>query len=57
VQHLREQRFALVDCQLPSDHLASLGARTLPRNEFLLHLVNGGVAPGQPVAGAFPNKF
>ncbi len=28
----------LVDCQLPNDHLLSLGAETLPRAEFLLEL-------------------
>ncbi len=27
--------FPLVDCQLPNDHLLSLGATTLPRDEFL----------------------
>ena len=28
----------LVDCQLPNDHLLSLGAQTLPRADFLLEL-------------------
>ncbi|MGP5313727.1 leucyl/phenylalanyl-tRNA--protein transferase, partial [Psychrobacter faecalis] len=28
----------LVDCQLPNDHLLSLGAETLPRAKFLLKL-------------------
>lgn len=28
----------LVDCQLPNDHLLSLGAETLPRADFLLEL-------------------
>ncbi len=54
VRHLQEQGFALVDCQLPSDHLATFGSRTLPRREFLQHLVDGGVKPGRPVAGPFP---
>lgn len=27
--------FTLIDCQLPTGHLASLGARTMPRSEFL----------------------
>ncbi|APG27762.1 leucyl/phenylalanyl-tRNA--protein transferase [Syntrophotalea acetylenivorans] len=57
VQHLRERGFVLVDCQLPSDHLASLGARTIPRSEFLQHLVEGDVAPGRPVSGPFPASF
>jgi leucyl/phenylalanyl-tRNA--protein transferase len=54
VRRLREQGFALIDCQLPSDHLATFGSRTLPRREFLQHLVDGGVKPGRPVAGLFP---
>ena len=29
---------ALVDCQLPNDHLLSLGATTLSRNQFLTQL-------------------
>lgn len=28
----------LIDCQLPTDHLASLGSRCLPRDEFLVLL-------------------
>ncbi len=51
VRHLREQGYTLVDCQLPSDHLTSFGARSLPRREFLRRLVDGGVTPGRPVAG------
>ncbi len=54
VQKLQQQGFALVDCQLPSPHLASLGATTLSRRQFLKYLRAGGVRPGQPVAGAFP---
>lgn len=55
VRQLRDQGFVLVDCQLPSDHLASLGARLLPRNAFLQHLEQGGVEPGRPLAGRFPH--
>jgi leucyl/phenylalanyl-tRNA--protein transferase len=29
---------ALVDCQLPNEHLMSLGAVTLPRTDFLSQL-------------------
>lgn len=32
--------FRWVDCQLPNDHLMSLGATTLPRAEFLAELKN-----------------
>lgn len=34
VQQLTRWNFALIDCQIHSDHLASLGAETLPRERF-----------------------
>ena len=33
-----QSQVALVDCQLPNDHLMSLGATTVPRAEFLTQL-------------------
>lgn len=33
-----QSHVALVDCQLPNDHLLSLGAVTLPRADFLVQL-------------------
>jgi leucyl/phenylalanyl-tRNA---protein transferase len=33
-----EHRFALIDCQMPSAHLRSLGSRPLPRERFLKYL-------------------
>jgi leucyl/phenylalanyl-tRNA--protein transferase len=30
----RRNALAVIDCQLPSHHLASLGARTIPRSQF-----------------------
>lgn len=40
--HLSEQlkrwRFQLIDCQIPNRHLSSLGAKTMPRAEFLAAL-------------------
>ncbi len=35
VGYLRERGFELIDCQVWSHHLKTLGARTLPREEFL----------------------
>jgi leucyl/phenylalanyl-tRNA---protein transferase len=35
IEHARETGIALIDCQLPTPHLASLGAVTLPRERFL----------------------
>lgn len=38
VEHLLERGFVLFDVQMPTAHLASLGAVTLPRIEFLRRL-------------------
>jgi len=37
-QHSQAMGVRLIDCQLPTDHLISLGARALPREEFILQL-------------------
>ncbi len=34
VEHLRAEGFGLIDCQMHTEHLASLGAREIPRREF-----------------------
>lgn len=38
VQQLRNWHYKLIDCQVRTDHLASLGAKEMPREQFLLHL-------------------
>ena len=38
VEHCKTEQFPLIDCQLPNSHLMSLGAKELPRNEFLRYL-------------------
>lgn len=38
VQELRQQKCGLIDCQMHTAHLASLGAREIPRKEFCLQL-------------------
>ena len=35
VRHLREWNFTLIDCQITSRHLLSLGAREVPRSKFI----------------------
>lgn len=45
VQHLYQHDFALIDCQIHSDYLASLGAELIPRNHFLSILTKT-VVPG-----------
>lgn len=37
---LSKQQFCIIDCQVASDHLLSMGAQEIPRNEFLLYLEN-----------------
>lgn len=38
VRHLERAGFGMIDCQMHTAHLASLGARQIPRNEFLRRL-------------------
>lgn len=48
VRHLRAEGYGLVDCQVYTDHLASLGACEIPRGAFLQRLkvlVNAPDAP------------
>jgi leucyl/phenylalanyl-tRNA--protein transferase len=35
VAYLRDRGFRLIDCQVWSHHLKTLGARTMPREQFL----------------------
>lgn len=49
--------FTLFDCQLPTPHLQSLGARTVSRAVFLAALRRGGVTPGSaPPVPFFPSR-
>lgn len=48
VRQLARWGFALVDCQLSTAHLASLGAREIPRAEFLSHVERLVRLPGVP---------
>ena len=38
VKHLERSGFVLIDCQMPTEHLHSLGARALARREFAGYL-------------------
>ncbi len=47
--YLQAHGFGIIDCQMETAHLASLGARPLPRREFAEHLARltvAGDAPG-----------
>jgi leucyl/phenylalanyl-tRNA--protein transferase len=45
VRRLQEEGVELIDCQLPTAHLASLGAEEISRSDFLQRLRRGGVTP------------
>jgi leucyl/phenylalanyl-tRNA--protein transferase len=48
VRQLEHWGFTLVDCQLPSAHLSSLGAEEIRRREFLERLEQALPQPGRP---------
>ncbi|HEX6999239.1 MAG TPA: leucyl/phenylalanyl-tRNA--protein transferase [Gammaproteobacteria bacterium] len=48
VEHLKRHGFALIDCQVASEHLASLGATPMPREEFVRLLRELCDPPGTP---------
>lgn len=45
-QRLDEWGFPLIDCQMHTAHLASLGARTMPRSEFAVRVAELASQPG-----------
>ena len=48
VRQLARWGFHVIDCQMPTLHLASLGAREIPRREFLDHVRRLAVRPEIP---------
>lgn len=48
VRFLRERGYSLIDCQMSTPHLASLGAREIPRAEFIARLHTLTATPGLP---------
>ena len=38
IERLKADGFTMIDCQIPSPHLISLGAREISRQEFMKHL-------------------
>jgi len=47
VRQLQAWEFGLIDCQVYSDHLASLGAEEIPRDRFIERIKQLCKAPGQ----------
>jgi leucyl/phenylalanyl-tRNA--protein transferase len=59
VRRLEREGYGLVDCQMHTEHLASLGAREIPRREFsrrVKDLVDYPRAPGRWTAQARPEE-
>lgn len=50
VTNLRQWNFALIDCQVQTQHLSSLGAETLPRKKFVQLLKRWCAEPCHPNA-------
>ncbi len=50
--YLRQHGFGIIDCQMETKHLASLGARPIPRHEFVRHLAR--LTPASDVPGPWP---
>ena len=58
--HLKQRGFGIIDCQMETAHLASLGARPIPRRDFaarLGELCLRGDAPGRWPAAAIDGHF
>ena len=49
---LEKQGFGLIDCQMNTSHLASLGAREIPRDDFILRVQRLTAIP--PLCGRWP---
>ena len=47
-RQLDRWQFELIDCQMSTEHLASLGAREIPRADFLRRLERGAALPPVP---------
>ncbi len=46
VQELQQKRYQLIDCQVHTDHLESLGAELIPRNRFM-EILQGQLGAGE----------
>ena len=47
--------FGIIDCQMRTEHLASLGAREIPRAEFAQRLIQ--LVDYAPVPGTWKTEF
>lgn len=59
-EHLKRGEFGIIDCQMETAHLASLGAHAIPRRDFaaaLDRLTKDGTPPGRWQADAVADAF
>jgi leucyl/phenylalanyl-tRNA--protein transferase len=56
VRFLEQRGFELIDCQVASEHIASLGARSIPRREFLALLARYSTPTGTPEVWRAPES-
>ncbi|MDP1651346.1 MAG: leucyl/phenylalanyl-tRNA--protein transferase [Rhodocyclaceae bacterium] len=59
-RYLVTRGFGIIDCQMETTHLASLGARPIPRDDYLARvavLVEGGDTPGRWPADGIDGVF
>jgi leucyl/phenylalanyl-tRNA--protein transferase len=57
VRQLEAWGYTLIDCQVASAHLFSLGAEEIPRAEFLARLAAALVRPGRPAPWRFDDDI
>ncbi|OGI43872.1 MAG: leucyl/phenylalanyl-tRNA--protein transferase [Candidatus Muproteobacteria bacterium RBG_16_64_11] len=57
VRQLEAWGYALVDCQVASAHLFSLGAEEIPRTDFLAQLAAALARPGRPAPWRFDSDL
>src|SRR5262249_60998638 len=59
--HLARQldrwKFVVIDCQMATGHLASLGAREIPRDDFLRYVRTGTAQPGMAAPWRFDDDL
>jgi leucyl/phenylalanyl-tRNA--protein transferase len=57
VRQLERWNFGMIDCQMKTAHLASLGAREIPRGDFTRRLASLIELPGQPSPWRFDHDL
>jgi leucyl/phenylalanyl-tRNA---protein transferase len=58
--HLKRRGFGIIDCQMETAHLTSMGARPIPRDEYLARvaaLIEHGDGPGHWPADGINGVF